>query len=69
MINYIAWADEYVDEAHRLLKVIEKKKQMMEKASVDEKHLLNTEIIRLRDIYYECMLTAKHLRARGEGQR
>lgn len=66
MIDYIAWADEYGKQAQSLLKVIEKKKRMIATASVDEKHMLNADIVRLRNIYYECMLTSKHLRERGE---
>ena len=59
------WSQEYIDEAESLLKLIEKKKQKLKKASLDERHTLNADIIKLRNIYYECMLTAKHLSERA----
>lgn len=68
-MDYIKWSQEYLDEAARLLKVIEKKKQKLKKATLDERHTINAEIIKLRNIYYECMLTAKHLYERAGGMR
>ena len=64
-MDYIKWSQEYLDEANKLLLVIEKKKQKLKNATLDEKQTLNSDIIRLRNIYYECMLTAKHLRERA----
>lgn len=64
-MDYIKWSQEYLDEAKKLLLVIEKKKQKLKNATPDEKQTLNSDIIRLRNIYYECMLTAKHLRERA----
>lgn len=64
-MDYIKWSQEYLDEAKKLLLVIEKKKQKLKKATRDERKTLNADIIRLRNIYYECMLTAKHLRERA----
>ena len=68
-MDYIKWSQEYLDEAARLLKVIEKKKQKLKNATLDERHTINAEIIKLRNIYYECMLTAKHLYERAGGMR
>lgn len=64
-MNYIQWSDDYYNQAHKLLKVIEKKKAMLKKSTADERHAINADIIQLRNIYYECMLTAKHLRLRA----
>ena len=64
-MDYIKWSQEYLEEAKKLLLVIEKKKQKLKNATPDEKQTLNSDIIRLRNIYYECMLTAKHLRERA----
>lgn len=64
-MDYIKWSQEYLDEAKKLLLVIEKKKQKLKNATPDERQTLNSDIIRLRNIYYECMLTAKHLRERA----
>lgn len=66
-MDYIKWSQEYLDEAQRLLKMIDKKKQKLKKATLDERHTINAEIIKLRGIYYECMLTAKHLYERAGG--
>ena len=60
-MDYIKWSQEYIEQAHKLLAVIEKKKRLLKTANADEKHTINADIIRLRNIYYECMLTAKHL--------
>lgn len=64
-MNYVKWSQEYLDEAKKLLKVIEKKKQKLKNATPDERKTLCSDIIHLRNIYYECMLTAKHLRERA----
>lgn len=64
-MDYIKWSQEYITEAQKVLKAIECKKRKLKYASLDEKHTLNADIIRLRNIYYECMLTAKHLSERG----
>ncbi|MBE6823721.1 MAG: hypothetical protein E7513_00055 [Ruminococcaceae bacterium] len=60
-MDYIKWSQEYIDEAQKLLIAIEHKKQKLHSATLDERHTLNADIIKLRNIYYECMLTAKHL--------
>ncbi len=64
-MDYIKWSQEYFDEAQNLLRLIDKKKQKLKTASLDERHTLNADIIKLRNIYYECMLTAKHLSERA----
>lgn len=64
-MDYIKWSQEYLDEAKKLLKVIDKKKQKLKNATPDEKKALYSDIIHLRNIYYECMLTAKHLSERA----
>ncbi|MBR2715666.1 MAG: hypothetical protein IKB73_05625 [Ruminococcus sp.] len=64
-MDYLKWSDEYTSQAQKILKVIEKKKQKLKFASLDERHTLNSDIIKLRDIYYECVLTAKHLSERA----
>lgn len=64
-MDYINWSQEYLIEAQKLLKAIEAKKQKLKTATLDEQLTLNTDIIKLRNIYYECMLTAKHLSERA----
>ncbi len=64
-MDYILWSQEYLDQAQKLLMVIEKKKLELKTATADERHTLNADIIKLRNIYYECMLTAKHLSERA----
>ncbi len=60
-MDYIKWSQEYINEAQKILRIIENKKRMLKNVTRDERHTLNAEIINLRNIYYECMLTAKHL--------
>ena len=64
-MDYVKWSDEYMQQARNLLTVIEKKKKLLRNATADEQHSLNADIIQLRNIYYECMLTAKHLLERA----
>lgn len=64
-MDYITWSQEYITEAEKILSVIEQKKHMLKNASLDERHTLNADIIKLRNIYYDCMLIAKHLKARA----
>ncbi|MBQ2971723.1 MAG: hypothetical protein IJO20_02220 [Ruminococcus sp.] len=64
-MDYIKWSQEYTDEAKKILRIIENKKKMLKNVTRDERHSLNAEIINLRNIYYECMLTAKHLYERA----
>ncbi|MBQ6626094.1 MAG: hypothetical protein IIX27_02245 [Ruminococcus sp.] len=64
-MDYVKWSDEYMQQARNLLTVIEKKKKLLRNANADEQHSLNADIIQLRNIYYECMLTAKHLLERA----
>ena len=64
-MDYIKWSQEYFSEAQKVLKAIENKKKKLRNASLDERHTINADIIRLRNIYYECMLTAKHLSERA----
>lgn len=64
-MDYIKWSQEYIVEAQKLFDAIEVKKSKLKKATLDEKHSLNAEIIKLRNIYYECMLIAKHLSERA----
>lgn len=64
-MDYINWSQEYLIEAQKLLKAIEAKKQKLKTATLDEQLTLNADIIKLRNIYYECMLTAKHLSERA----
>ncbi len=64
-MDYISWSQEYFEQAQSLLNVIEKKKRMLKNATLDQKHTINADIIKLRNIYYECMLTAEHLLERA----
>ena len=64
-MDYIKWSQEYINEAQKILRIIENKKRMLKNVTRDERHTLNAEIINLRNIYYECMLTAKHLSERA----
>lgn len=69
-MDYIKWSQEYIDDANKLLVAIERKKAKLKCATLDERHTINADIIKLRNIYYECMLVAKHLSERaGEMQR
>ncbi len=69
-MDYIKWSQEYIDDANKLLDAIERKKAQLSSATLDERHTLNADIIKLRNIYYESMLIAKHLSERaGEMKR
>lgn len=64
-MDYIKWSQEYTDEAHKILRIIKRKKAQLLHSTADERHAINAEIIKLRNIYYECVLTAEHLLERA----
>ncbi len=68
-MNYIEWADEYLEDACRVLEVIEKKKAHLNepKLTADTRKQLNDVIIAYRCIYRELLSTAEHLRRRAGG--
>lgn len=65
-MDYIKWAQEYLDEADKLLRAISYKKQLLKTATPDVCQCINSDIVKLRTMYYECKLTAKHLTDRAE---
>ena len=70
-MNYCEWADEYLQDARRVLNVSEKKKALLngKKLKSDERKSLNDTINAYRAIYRELLRTAEHLRRRGERNR
>ena len=68
MIDYIAWAIEYEEQADKLMRHIEELKSLKETQhlSLDDIHDLNERIIRLTNLYHDHRLTAKHLRERNK---
>lgn len=68
-MNYIEWAEEYMQDARRVLSVIKKKKDLLneKKLTADARKQLNDSIIAYRSIYRELLSTAEHLRARAGG--
>ncbi len=65
-MDYLIWSQEYVNEARKVLRIIERKKSLLRHATLDEKHAINAQIMKLRNIYYDNMLIAKHLRERAK---
>ncbi|MBQ6337268.1 MAG: hypothetical protein IJI50_08570 [Ruminococcus sp.] len=69
-MDYLVWADEYLEEARRILDVIEKKKTKLKEGSLsrDDRKTLNDTIISYRVIYRELLGTAQRLRERAGEQ-
>lgn len=67
MIDYIAWANEYEEQAQKILHKIEKLKKQKENKtlSLDDKHNIDVRVIRLTNLYHEHKLAVKQLRERG----
>ena len=65
-MNYSEWADEYLEDADRILSVIKKKKSLLndKKLNSDARKHLSDMIIAYRSIYRELLRTAEILRAR-----
>ena len=65
-MNYSEWADEYLENADRVLSVIEKKKALLndKKLNSDARKSISDTIIAYRGIYRELLRTAELLRAR-----
>ena len=67
-MNYLEWADEYSEEASRVLSVINKKKELLNgKLTADTRKQINDVIIAYRCIYRELLAVSEHLRKRGGG--
>lgn len=67
-MDYNEWAEEYREEALRVLGVIEKKKALLneKKLTADSRKQLNDVIIAYRRIYRELVKTAEHLSGRAQ---
>ncbi len=65
-MNYSEWAAEYLENADRVLSVIEKKKALLndKKLNSDARKSISDTIIAYRGIYRELLRTAELLRAR-----
>ena len=65
-MNYSEWADEYLENADRVLSVIEKKKALLndKKLNSDARKSISDTIIAYRGIYRELLRTAELLRVR-----
>lgn len=65
-MNYSEWAAEYLENADRVLSVLEKKKALLndKKLNSDARKSISDTIIAYRGIYRELLRTAELLRAR-----
>ena len=66
-MDYVEWADEYMENARRVQLVIEKKKALLndKKLSSDAQKSIRDTIIAYRRIYRELVSTARILRDRA----
>lgn len=66
-MNYCEWASAYYDDAGRVLKVIEKKKSLLNdtKLNADKRKCIRDAITEYRRIYRDLLKTAKLLSIRG----
>ena len=69
-MDYNEWADEYMENARRVLSVIEKKKELLNdrRLGKDARKQLSDVIITYRCIYRELLASAEHLRSRAGGK-
>ncbi|WP_407385847.1 hypothetical protein [Ruminococcus sp.] len=67
-MNYGEWAVAYRKDANRILKVIEKKRNLLNEKhlSPDARKLLNDSMTAYRRIYRELLHTSRLLKNRGE---
>ena len=66
-MNYVEWADEYLENARRIQRVIEKKKALLNDSdlSSDKRKCISDTIVAYRRIYRELVTTARILRSRA----
>lgn len=66
-MNYIEWAQEYMDNALSVLKIIEKKKALLndKSLSADERKAVYDAVAFYRRIYREQLEVSRHLRLRA----
>lgn len=66
-MDYNKWALEYFDEAEKIKRNISKLNlKLKENLTAREKKDIQKMVLTFRSIYYECMITGKHLKRRGE---
>lgn len=66
-MNYLEWAEEYLENARRILAVIEKKKALMNDRTLsrDARKAISDTITEYRCIHRELLETAAKLRERA----
>lgn len=67
MIDYLKWADEYLEEHIKIKKLVaeklEQRRKLTDATGIQE---LNAQITRLNSIARELKMNSEHLRKRGE---
>ncbi len=66
MIDYALWAQQYLDDAQKILSVIERKKKKLKHASKDERKTISDELMSYRYIYYDLLKSAEILSERAK---
>lgn len=64
-MDYNKWSKEYAKEGEKILRNIAVLKSKLPCTNHDEAKEIQGNILKFRTIYYECMMTAKHLQSRG----
>ena len=65
-MNYIEWAEEYINDAKKIKKVIDKYYKLLKDGETTNEENINSVIASYRYIYYDLINTAKMLKARAK---
>lgn len=65
-MNYIEWAEEYINDAEKIKKVIDKYYKLLKDGETTNEENINSVIASYRYIYYDLINTAKMLKARAK---
>ncbi len=60
-MDYIIWSREYMDEAEKILRNIERLKEKQKTAPLNQRQTIADNIQKLRLIYYECVHTSAYI--------
>lgn len=62
-MDYKIWSQEYMDEAQKILRNIDRLIEKQKSAPLNQRQTIADNIQKLRLLYYECVHTAAYLRS------
>lgn len=68
-MDYLEWSEEYMEEANKILRNIDRLREKQKTAPLNQRQTIADNIQKLKVIYYECVHTAGYLRELAKEKR